>query len=44
MNLAAQDTLFPLCTTRFTKLKQPLCKIKGQALLRLGSKPSAQQA
>lgn len=24
MNLAAQDTLFPLCTTRFTKLKQPL--------------------
>lgn len=30
MNLAAQDTLFPLCTTRFTKLKQPLRKIKGQ--------------
>lgn len=26
MNLAAQDTLFPLCTTLFTKLKQPLCR------------------
>jgi len=39
MNLAAQDTLFPLCTTRFTKLKQPLCRIKGQAWLSPTSKP-----